>query len=183
MDDQLAERIPEIQLIGDQELREKVLSVWKEALNLGGWELSDLDEIPFTLLISHCPVSYLGHVRAVTRTAVEAAKVMASAYGDAISINMDHLVAGGLLHDIGKLLEYQRQGDRTVKSPLGELLRHPFTGVALSFKHGLPDEVTHIIALHAREGEGARRSVEAIIITHADFLNYESLKVSVETSP
>jgi hypothetical protein len=50
----------------------------------------------------------------------------------------------------------------------------------LAFKHGLPDEVTHIIAAHAREGEGIKRTVEAVIIAHADFLNYESLKASVE---
>lgn len=180
MDIQLTERIPEIQLIEDDQLREKVLSVWEEAMELGGWELSDLDRIPFTLLISDCPVGYLDHVRAVTKTALEAARVMISAYGDHISINMDHLVAGGLLHDIGKLMEYQEQGGRTVKSRRGELLRHPFSGAALSFKHGLPDEVTHIIATHAREGEGAKRSVEAIIISRADFINYESLKASME---
>jgi putative nucleotidyltransferase with HDIG domain len=181
MDDQLAEHIPEIQFIEDQRLRERVLSVWKEALSLGGWKLSDLNLIPFTLLIPNCPVGYLDHVRAVTNTAVEVAKVMRAAYSDTIAIDMDHLVAGGLLHDIGKLLEYENQGDRTVKSRRGELLRHPFTGAALSFKHGLPDEVTHIIALHAREGEGVKRSVEAIILTHADFVNYESLKSSLET--
>jgi putative nucleotidyltransferase with HDIG domain len=90
-------------------------------------------------------------------------------------------VAGGLLHDIGKLLEYRRQGERTIKSRRGELLRHPFSGAALAFKHGLPDEVIHIIALHAREGEGSERSVEAIIVTHADFVNYESLKRSSQS--
>lgn len=179
MDEQLVEHIPEVELISDGNLREKVLSVWKEALELGGWKLSDLNEIPFTLLIPDCPVGYLDHVRAVTRMAVEVAKLMTSTYGQVISIHMDHLVAGALLHDIGKLLEYQRQGERTVKSRRGELLRHPFTGAALSFKHGLPDEVTHIVALHAGEGEGAARSVEAVIITHADFINYESLKASL----
>lgn len=181
MDGKLAEYIPEIQLIEDQKLRARVLSVWKEALSLGGWKLSDLNLIPFTLLIPNCPVGYLDHVRAVTNTAVEVAKVMRAAHRDIITINMDHLVAGGLLHDIGKLLEYEKRGDRTVKSRRGALLRHPFTGAALSIKHGLPDEVTHIIALHAREGEGVKRSVEAIILTHADFINYESLKTTLET--
>ena len=80
MDDQLADHIPEIQLIEDQKLRERVLSVWKEALSLGGWKLSDLNRIPFTLLIPNCPVGYLDHVRAVTNTAVEIAKVMKAAY-------------------------------------------------------------------------------------------------------
>jgi putative nucleotidyltransferase with HDIG domain len=176
MDDRLAELIPELALIDDEDLREKVLAVWSEAVDLGGWEPADLNTIPFTLLIPDCPIGFLDHVRAVTRTAVEAARVMIDAYGDAIAVNMDHLVAGALLHDIGKLLEYRRQGQGTVKSPRGELLRHPFTGAALTFKHGLPDAVTHIVAMHAKEGEGGKRSVEAIILTHADFLNYESLK-------
>ncbi len=180
MKDPLVKRIPEIELIEDKELREKVLAVWREALELGGWELLDVEKIPFTLLIPDCTIGFLDHVRAVTRTAVEAAKVMRDIYHRAISIDMDHLVAGGLLHDIGKLLEYRRQGQRIVKSRRGQLLRHPFSGAALAFKHGLPDEVTHIIALHAREGEGTRRSVEAIIITHSDFLNYESLKEQPE---
>lgn len=176
MDETLKKLIPELDLITEDGLRDKVLAVWQEALELGGWQPADLKTIPFTLLIPDCPVGFLDHVRAVTRTAMEAAGVMEEIYGDAITINRDHLVAGALLHDIGKLLEYRRQGESTVKSRRGELLRHPFTGAALTFKHDLPDEVTHMVALHAREGEGAKRSVEAIIITHADFLNYESLK-------
>jgi len=176
MDDALKKLIPELDLIAADDLREKVLAVWREALELGGWEPADLNKIPFTLLIPDCPIGFLDHVRAVTRTAVEAAGVMREIYGEAIAINMDHLAAGALLHDIGKLLEYRRQGGVIIKSRRGELLRHPFTGAALTFKHNLPDEVTHMVALHAKEGEGARRSVEAIIITHADFLNYESLK-------
>jgi len=176
MEEALKKLIPELDLIADGELKDKVLAVWKEALELGGWQPDDLKTIPFTLLIPDCPIGFLDHVRAVTRTAVEAAGVMEKIYGNAIAINRDYLVAGALLHDIGKLLEYRRQDETTVKSRRGELLRHPFTGAALTFKHDLPDEVTHMVALHAREGEGARRSVEAIIITHADFLNYESLK-------
>jgi len=176
MEEALKELIPELDLIADEGLRSKVLAVWKEALELGGWQPVDLKTIPFTLLIPDCPIGFLDHVRAVTRTAVEAAGVMEEIYGGAIAINRDHLVAGALLHDIGKLLEYRRRGETTVKSRRGELLRHPFTGAALTFKHDLPDEVTHMVALHAKEGEGAKRSVEAIIITHADFLNYESLK-------
>jgi putative nucleotidyltransferase with HDIG domain len=176
MEEALKKLIPELDLISDASLRDKVLAVWREAMELGGWRPADLKKIPFTLLIPDCPIGFLDHVRAVTRTAVEAAGVMQEIYGDAIAINMDYLVAGALLHDIGKLLEYRRQDEVITKSRRGELLRHPFTGAALTFKHDLPDEVTHIVALHAREGQGANRSVEAIIIAHADFLNYESLK-------
>ncbi|MCH8300653.1 MAG: hypothetical protein IIC39_08960, partial [Candidatus Marinimicrobia bacterium] len=55
----------------------------------------------------------------------------------------------------------------------GKYLRHPFSGVGLSFRHDLPDEVMHIIAVHSKEGEGFQRTAEAIIFHHADFTDFE----------
>ena len=58
---------------------------------------------------------------------------------------------------------------------LSKIIRHPFSGSALAYKHGLSDEVVHVIATHAHEGDGGYRSVEAIIVHYADFINFESL--------
>jgi putative nucleotidyltransferase with HDIG domain len=89
---------------------------------------------------------------------------------------MDLLVSGGLLHDIGKLAEYGNRDDgMTVQTYTGKLLRHPFTGMALAARFGLPIEVQHIIATHAGEGDKVKRSTEATIINHADFMNFNSL--------
>jgi hypothetical protein len=41
----------------------------------------------------------------------------------------------------------------------------------------IPQEVLHIIAAHSKEGDGARRTVEAVIVNHADFVNFEALKI------
>ena len=178
----LLELVPEFDLIQDPELREKCQRTWEAAMEEGGWTPDALARMPFTLLINPCPVSYIDHIRAVTLTAIKSSEAFGQIYGDLMPVDRDLLVAGGLLHDIGKLLENENRDDGiTVQTYAGRMLRHPFTGAALSFKHGLPDEITHIIALHAREGEGAKRSVEAIILTHADFVNYESLKISLET--
>jgi hypothetical protein len=65
---------------------------------------------------------------------------------------------------------------KTVKSEFGVLLRHPFSGVALAAQQGIPPEVLHMIASHAKEGDFIQRSKEAIIIHHADYTNYETLK-------
>jgi hypothetical protein len=86
---------------------------------------------------------------------------------------MDRLTSGALLHDVGKLVEYCDQGGRIVKSAKGRMLRHPFSGVGLGYDSGLPDEVLHMIAVHAKEGTGARVLPEAVIIHHADFMNFE----------
>jgi putative nucleotidyltransferase with HDIG domain len=167
---------PEISLIKDRRLREGVAAVWEDAIKLGGWKAADVDRIPFTLLIPGTRVSLARHTRAVTQTAVGIAENHSRNYGSKVAIDMDILLAGSILHDVGKLLEYRKTPKGYVKSALGSLLRHPFSGQALAYKHGLPPEVLHMIAYHSKEGDLGKRSVEAIIIHHADFVNFEPLK-------
>lgn len=174
--DDVRKLFPEIDVIRDAKLREQTADVWVDALRGGGWEVGDMAAIPFTLLIE-TKVSLVEHTRAVTRTAMAIADTMTDAYGDAMPINRDQLIAGGILHDVGKLLEYRKEGGRVVKSDMGKDLRHPFSGTALAYAKGLPSSVCHLIAVHAKEGDGARRNPEAFIIHHADFANFESLKV------
>lgn len=174
--DDVKKLFPEIGEIRDAKLQEQTTDVWVDAMRGGGWEVADMPSIPFTLLID-TKISLVEHTRAVTRTAMAIADTMKTAYGDALPLNHDELVAGGILHDVGKLLEYRKEGGKVVKSDMGKDLRHPFSGTALAFKQGLPSSVCHLIAVHAKEGDGARRNPEAHIIHHADFANFESLKV------
>jgi putative nucleotidyltransferase with HDIG domain len=171
--EKLFELLPELEQIKDEGLRAKTFDCWHHALELGGWRFPDLHQMPFTQLIPDCPVSFLQHVRAVTQTALATAGVLSQFYHRHYRLDMDIIAAGGLLHDIGKLLEYHPDGG---VSPGGRLLRHPFTGVGLAMQHGLPDEVVHIIATHAGEGDGGYRSPEAVIIHHADYVNFEPLR-------
>jgi len=169
--------IPEFDLIEDLDLREKTLQVWEAAMARGGWTLTALAEMPFTLLINPCPASYIEHVRAVTLTALRAAEVFGEIYGSRVPLHRDYLIAGGLLHDIGKLLEYERGEDGlTVQTRYGQLLRHPFSGAALAAEFGLPEDVLHMIAAHAGEGDKMTRTAEATLINKADFMSFESLR-------
>jgi putative nucleotidyltransferase with HDIG domain len=168
--------LPELDLIQDPELREKTSTVWVEALKRGGWTVEDLNDMPFTLLIPRTDVNLIEHTRAVTLTALRIAEVLTEEYKEKVNIQQDHLLSGSLLHDVGKLFEYERKAGKFVKSREGELLRHPISGAAFAFKHGLPREVIHIIAAHSKEGDGSRRTIEAIIVNHADFVNFDVLK-------
>jgi putative nucleotidyltransferase with HDIG domain len=96
--------------------------------------------------------------------------------GKALKIDMDTVIAGAILADVGKLLEYEKEGGKTLQSTRGRYVRHPFTGVALAMACGVPDEVCHIIAAHADEGNLVKRTVEAIIVHHADFMSYLPFK-------
>lgn len=167
--------LPEIRRIKNQELREKVISTWEEGIRLGDWDMEDLRKIPFTLLISDSRVSLVEHTRAVTNTALRVAEAISKAYGNSVKIDKDVLIAGGILHDVGKLLEYAKVKGKITKSDGGRFLRHPFSGSALAYKCGVPDEVLHLITAHSYEGDEGFRTVEAIIIHHADFINFEVL--------
>jgi len=176
MSSELQKLLPELELIENPQLKQQTLTCWQDALQRGGWTPDDLKDIPFTLLIPNCRVSFLTHTRAVTQTAIESARVLQLHYAGQFTLSMDLIVAGGLLHDIGKLLEYRRSEGKFIKSRNGQLLRHPFSGANLAAQHRLPDEIVHIIATHAKEGDGGYRSPEAVIIHHADFMNFEPLK-------
>jgi putative nucleotidyltransferase with HDIG domain len=173
---QLEALLPEFQLIKDPGLRELTIKVWVEAMKRAGWGIKDLAEMPFTLLIKGTDVNLVTHTRAVTLSALRIAEVLVAQYKEKIALNRDQLLSGALLHDVGKLFEYKREGGKFVKSREGELLRHPISGAAFAFSFGLPQEVVHIIAAHSKEGDGLRRTIEAIIVNHADFVNFDVLK-------
>ena len=166
---------PEIQWIGDDKLREQVTRVWISALDESVLSAEDLERIPFTLLAKDCTVSFMAHKRSVVHICRSSAKTIKEFYGDdALPLDMDTLIAGAILIDVGKLLEYVLDEDGVaVQGSMGKYLRHPFSGVALAYKHGLPDAVSHMIATHAKEGNLGRRSVESQIAHHADFMTFE----------
>jgi len=172
------ELLPEINEIEDQSLKEKVVKVWQDAIDFRKWTESELKSIPFTLLAENVGISFLEHVRTVCRMCIACNEILTSAYGGRkTSVNRDYLVAGALLADVAKLLEFDKKPDGTIyKSDYGKKLRHPFTGVGLAFKYDVPPEVMHVIAVHSKEGAGEVRSPEAIIFHHADFIDFELVK-------
>lgn len=163
---------PELEWISDPELRERVARTWALALDRSPLTADDLERIPFTLLVENCPATFMQHKRCVVHIARDGAEAMRSFMGHALDIDTDTVIAGAILADVGKLLEYEKSGDETRQSARGQALRHPFTGVALALETGVPDAVCHIIAAHAGEGDLVKRSTEAIIVHHADFMAY-----------
>lgn len=164
---------PEIEWIQEPELKEKVYQTWEYALEQSVLGPDDLLEIPFTLLVKDCQVTFMQHKRAVVHIAVESAKAMQRFFGDQLPINMDYLIAGAILIDVGKLIEYVMVDGKAVVGRTGKLLRHPFTGVALAMHFGVPDDICHMIAGHSKEGDLGKRTTEAFIVHHADFMSYD----------
>lgn len=169
--------LPEINLIEDDVLRDKVVACWAEAIEFRGWTEELLRSIPFTLLADNVSIPFIDHVRAVCLMCVACDDVLVKVHEDRRTpVNRDYLIAGAMLADVGKLLEFEIIDGAAVKSDYGKHIRHPFSGVGLAFKHGLPSEVMHIIATHSKEGAGEKRLPESIIFHHADFIDFELVK-------
>lgn len=159
---------PEVVLIKNKKLRRGVLEAWIQAAKKGQWKASNIRKIPFTLL-TKTKRTLIEHTRSVTKMAMAAAAVRKD-------LKFDIVVAGGLVHDVGKLLEYEYKNGVYRKSEYGKLVRHPVSGFALALEAGLPVAVAHIVAAHSDEGEKVRRSAEAILIHHCDFIDFEIAK-------
>jgi putative nucleotidyltransferase with HDIG domain len=179
---QIAELFPDIMSIRDASLREKVAAVWSEALTSGcggkGWTFDEIRAIPFTLLAGKIDLRFVEHLNSCVKQCIAIEKVLNEIYGQRVPINHDVLVAGALLADVGKMLEFDKnERGEVVKGSFGEMLRHPFSGVALCYKHGIPAEVMHIVATHSHEGDKSERTIESWIFHHADFIDFDIAKV------
>ena len=177
----IAQLFPDIMAITDASLREKVARVWDESITTGcggkGWTFDELRTIKFTLLAGEIDMRFVEHLNSCVKQCIAIAEVLNSVFGDRVPINRDYLIAGALLADVGKLLEFDKDAaGNVIKGSFGEALRHPFSGVALCYKHGLPVEVMHIVATHSHEGDKVQRSIESIVFHHADFIDFDIAK-------
>ncbi|HPE87793.1 MAG: HDIG domain-containing protein [Bacteroidia bacterium] len=169
---------PELAWIKDEELREKTARTWQVALERSVLTPDDLNRIPFTLLCGpDLKVTFMDHKRSVVHIARDAGLKILEFYHGELPLNMDVLLSGAILADVGKLLEYELDKEgKAVQGNYGKYLRHPFSGVSLAEECGLPPEVCHIIATHAGEGNLVKRTTEAYVVHHADFMTFLPFK-------
>ena len=176
MNQEVRDLWPELMWIKDEKLREATARTWELALERSPLTVEDLNTIPFTLLVPDLKVSFMAHKRCVVHIARKSAELMDSFFGDDLPTDTDVTVAGAILADVGKLLEYDIKDGKSCKSETGRYLRHPFTGVALAMEAGVPENVCHIIAAHAGEGDMVKRTPEAYVVHHADFMTFLPFK-------
>lgn len=173
---------PELNWIEDENLREKTAKTWEMALERSVLAAPDLERIPFTLLAGpDLKVTFMDHKRAVVHIARDAGEKINTMFHGELTANMDVLIAGAILVDVGKLLEYELdKNGKAVQGNYGKYLRHPFSGVSLAEEAGVPPEVCHIIATHAGEGDMVKRTTEAYIVHHVDFMTFLPFKERLE---
>ncbi len=176
MREKLLSILPEIEWIGDADLKEKVIATWIDGMERGGWTPDDVARMPFTLA-KKVSASFAQHVRSVTRICAAVSDTFDEIYnGVDLKLDRDMLLAGALLHDVGKLVEMEEVDGAFRKSADGKIVRHAFSGVALADAHGLPAAVQHIIGTHSKEGDPFKRIPESVICHFADFMNFDPIE-------
>ncbi len=169
---------PELNWIKDEELRGNTAKTWQLALERSVLTADDLKRIPFTLLVGpDLKVTFMDHKRSVVHIARDAGNKINEMYHGELTVDMDVLIAGAILADVGKLLEYELDKEgKAVQGNYGKYVRHPFSGVSLAEECNVPAEVCHIIAAHAGEGNMIKRTTEAYVVHHADFMTFLPFK-------
>ena len=165
--------MPEVRQISNSDLRQKCLETWQRALPDSSFH--DLTEVPGENWIDP-NISQLDHQRAVARMAVAVADAIEEIV-PSIKLDRDVLVAGALVHDVGKVFEYDPARTQSWKKRPQAAgypsIRHPIYGVHLGIAAGLPETVLHIIAAHAKEGALIKRSLENTLVSVIDRLFWE----------
>jgi putative nucleotidyltransferase with HDIG domain len=170
--DHIIQDLPEIELIRSRELREKVIDAW--AFALGQSSFRRVTDIPgewspgvFRLHVRMQDA----HLRGVANLACKIADEFEQTFPE-VDIDRDVLMAGALIHDVGKTWEFDpinqkrwaEKGDR-YGSPS---YRHPFYGAYVCLSVGLPEEIAYIAGGHSFEGQHIGLSTECYIIRQAD---------------
>ena len=117
---EIAELFPSLMKIGDKSLRERVAAVWNEAITTGcggkGWTFDQLRAVKFTLLAGDIDMTFVEHLNSCARQCIAIADVLKKSFHRSIPIQRDYLIAGALLADVGKPLEYDKDAAGKVVS-------------------------------------------------------------------
>ena len=167
---------PEIDLIQDDDLKVKMAKTWQKAMDMAGLKADDLDKLPFTLLID-TGANFMQKTQGMVKLAVASTNIFNETYGSIKKLNMDYMIVGAILLDVGKLVEIvqDEKGD-WVKSDTCKVVRHPVFGAMLCWEAGLPVEICNMVAFHSSEGKDHPRTPESWAMHHVDFIMFDPFK-------
>lgn len=167
--DTVVEVFPEVEQIADEALRVGVIAAWRGACEDAGIETAaELRALPWLppaqrdLGIPADAERLVPHVRDVTAGSVSLAGALVARRET--EVDTDRLVAGALVHDISKLAEFEGM-DAT---PTHDLLGHPYWGVHVVARAGLPVELAHVVLSHTSRTNVEPAFLEAELVRRAD---------------
>jgi putative nucleotidyltransferase with HDIG domain len=179
MQDFIEREFSELTEINDKALRQKTLQAIVTAVEMGKWTKETIREVPVTMNWA-TPCTLLEHIHAVTRMCMAGYNLVAGFYEqNGVDFRYDYVVAGALLHDIGKFLEFTLE-DGKISHGKTAYMRHPFLGAEIAEKVGLPQELVYLIAMHSFEGDKSQHTAESDYVRRMDMDTFKCTVFGLE---
>lgn len=161
---------PLLDLIQDADLRQKVMDVYEEVYAQSAFK--NPEDVPMVHKDhSKWNTNLIHHEATCTKAAYAVAKCVEKNYG--IELNMDYLVAGDLLHDGSKPLEYWKNEEGVGHTQLMDEIGHSLLAANIAYNHGMPKEIIHLIIAHTPHYDVPSASIEALLAYYTDVLDGE----------
>jgi putative nucleotidyltransferase with HDIG domain len=159
--------------IKNEDLRKGVVEAWALSLTLNGFSaVHDLEGSGLYNVLVLKKGTQEKHLCTVARIALAIGRAFKEENPNN-PVDLDVLIAGGLLHDVGKPPQYNTAKlKKWAEAPYLEgdpMVEHSMYGYYICMLVGLPPRVAHIPAVHD-ENYGVQRSLEATIVHNADGL-------------
>ena len=155
---------PELEAIEDDDLRARVVRAWTTAIEEN--DVEGLHAVPWLPPTQRDlgleDARLVDHVRDVTDCALALAETLTERRD--LALSLDTVVAGALVHDVSKLAEF----DGMEPTPVSDLLGHPYYGVHVVSRAGLPVELAHIVLSHTPRTTVEPATLEAELVRRAD---------------
>jgi putative nucleotidyltransferase with HDIG domain len=164
---------PLLDSIKDRELAKKVADIWYETWQESKWkDIGDAcfgPEYPGKTLIDH--------INVVAQSSLAMAEIRQKIFDE--RVDFDVLIAGALLHDVSKALEFEPTDGKPIATNYRKLFQHGLIGAHKALNKGLSDELVHLIIAHTNKSRLIPRTPEALIIYCMDLADADSHKLKI----
>lgn len=156
---------PQLLEMKDEKLRSIVIDIWEELWSQSKW--SDLRDLPTS---GEIPYPNLPHSQCVVDLALAVATQFEKHHK--VKINWDYLIAGAVLQDASKVVEYEPGTDgKAKKTTIGKNFPHGFWCAHLAVNNGLPEEIAHVMITHSPQAARFPDTLEGKILYYVDQLD------------
>ncbi len=156
---------PQLLDMKDAGLRTIVIEIWEELWSQSRW--NNLADIPTS---GEIPYPNLPHSQCVVDLALAVAAQFERHHK--VKINRDYLIAGAVLQDASKLVEYEPGPDgKAKKTAIGKNFPHGFWCAHLAVNKGLPEEIAHVMITHSPQAARFPDTLEGKILYYVDQLD------------
>jgi len=171
----ILEKLPEIGLIQDEDLRNKCLDTWLYAAEFSNICEEDIEKVTFAgHVLKDCNMNLLEHTRTVMQVSNLLCDQFNKTYGDRVPADKDIVICAAALHDVGKLKEHGLD-HKGIFTEDNKFLKHGWWGAHFAQVCGCPWKVVYSVLSHSDEAPDKKQNPESFIVFNADWINFKYL--------